>query len=67
MSVSSTKAQKCWAHLILKAIKRKLQDSENRQYQTFAESLLNIYHKACRIKRDGRFGDTYSTKSMLAT
>ena len=52
-----TKAQKCWAHLIRKAIKLKLQDPENRQYQTFAESLLTIYHKACRIKRDGRFSD----------
>ena len=37
-----TQAQKCWAHLIHKAIKLKLQDPQNREYQTFAESLLAI-------------------------
>ena len=51
-----SKAQKCWAHLIRKAIKLTLQAPDNAEYRSFADALLSLYHKACRIKRDGRLG-----------
>lgn len=50
-----SKAQKCWAHLLRKAIKLTLQDPENEQYREFADALLSLYRKACRIKQDKRY------------
>src|ERR1700676_3526647 len=52
-----TKAQKCWAHLLRKAIKLTLQDPHNAEYRRFADRLLAIYRAACRIQRDQRFSD----------
>ena len=52
-----TKAQKCWAHLLRKAIKLTLQDPTNLEYRRFADRLLEIYRKACRVQRDQRLGD----------
>ena len=52
-----SKAQKCWAHLLRKAIKLTLQNPENATYRAFADALLALYHKACRVKRDGRYTD----------
>ena len=52
-----TEAQKCWAHLLRKAIKLTLQDPNNVEYRTFADRLLEIYRAACRVQRDGRLGD----------
>jgi len=49
-----TKAQKCWAHLIRKAIKLTLRAPENKTYRQFTDGLLEIYNKAKRIKADGR-------------
>jgi len=49
-----TKAQKCWAHLLRKAIKLTLQDPEHVGYREFADALLDIYHEAERIRRDQR-------------
>jgi len=51
-----TQSQKCWAHLLRKAIKLTLQAPDNLDYRTFADRLLEIYRAACRIKRDGRLG-----------
>jgi transposase len=53
-----TKAQKCWAHLIRKAIKLTLQDPDNETYRSFADRLLEIYNTAKRIKADGRLIDS---------
>lgn len=53
-----TKSQKCWAHLIRKAIKLTLQDPENATYRQFADRLLEIYNKAKRIKADRRLLDS---------
>jgi hypothetical protein len=50
-------AQKCWAHLLRKAIKLTLQDATRADYRTFTDRLLEIYRTACRIQRDQRFGD----------
>lgn len=52
-----THAQKCWAHLIRKAIKLTLQAPEEPAYRALADGLLELYHKACRIQRDGRLSD----------
>ncbi len=52
-----SKAQKCWAHLIRKAIKLTLEDADNSEYREFTDGLLTLYHKACRVKRDGRLSD----------
>ena len=52
-----TAAQKCWAHLLRKAIKLTLQEPQNEEYRQFADRLLEIYRQGCRIQRDGRLGD----------
>lgn len=49
-----TQAQKCWAHLLRKAIKLTLQEPTNPEYRQFTDGLLAIYRKACRVQRDGR-------------
>ncbi len=52
-----TRAQKCWAHLLRKAIKLTLQVPDDADYRQFTDRLLEIYRAACRVQRDGRFGD----------
>jgi len=52
-----THAQKCWAHLLRKAIKLTLLDPHHAEYRTFTDRLLEIYRAACRVQRDGRLGD----------
>jgi transposase len=52
-----SQAQKCWAHLLRKAIKLTLQEPENVEYRAFADRLLEIYRWAVRVQRDGRFSD----------
>jgi transposase len=49
-----TEAQKCWAHLIRKAIKLTLQDPNNADYRCVADRLVEIYRAACRIQGDQR-------------
>jgi hypothetical protein len=50
-------AQKCWAHLLRKAIKLTLQEPNNLEYRAFTDRLLEIYRAAGRVQRDGRLGD----------
>jgi len=52
-----TQSQKCWAHLLRKAIKLTLLEPANVEYRGFADRLLEIYRTACRTQRDGRLGD----------
>lgn len=52
-----TQAQKCWAHLLRKAIKLTLMAPDNAEYRRVADRLLEIYYAACRVQRDGRLGD----------
>src|SRR5271166_5661019 len=49
-----TQSQKCWAHLLRKAIKLTLLEPTNPEYRHFADRLLEIYHEACRVQRDKR-------------
>jgi transposase len=57
-------AQKCWAHLLRKAIKLTLQDPSNEAYRTFTDRLLAIYRKACRIQCDQRFSAAGRAKKV---
>jgi transposase len=50
-----TAMQKCWAHLLRKAIKLALQDPDRADYRNFTDAVLAIYRDACRIQRDQRF------------
>jgi transposase len=52
-----SKSQKCWAHVLRKAIKLALQDPNNAEYRRLTDQLLEIYRTACRVQRDGRLGD----------
>jgi transposase len=49
-----TQAQKCWAHLLRKAIKLTLQEPENAEYRDVTDRLLEIYRSACHVQKDGR-------------
>jgi transposase len=57
-------AQKCWAHLLRKAIKLTLQDPSHADYRTFTDRLLDIYRTACRVQRDQRFSDAGRARQM---
>jgi hypothetical protein len=61
-----TRAQKCWAHLLRKAIKLTLQDPNNAAYRTFTDRLLEIYREACRVQRDRRLSDAGRARKVLA-
>ncbi|NQV23659.1 MAG: transposase [Rhodopirellula sp.] len=50
-----SKSQKCWAHLLRKAIKLTLQAPDNTTYREFADSLLAIYRSAKRVAKDQRY------------
>jgi transposase len=52
-----TQSQKCWAHLLRKAIKLTLLEPTNGEYRRFTDRLLDIYRAACRTQRDGRLSD----------
>ena len=61
-----TQAQKCWAHLLRKAIKLTLQEPNNLEYRRFTDRLLEIYRTATRVQRDGRLGDAGRAKKVAA-
>src|SRR5437763_8069494 len=61
-----TQAQKCWAHLLRKAIKLTLQDPNHVDYRRFADRLLEIFRAACRVQRDGRLGDAGRARKVAA-
>ena len=52
-----TQAQKCWAHLLRKAIKLALLYPGEAKYQSFLDSLLAIYRDGKRSAADGRLGE----------
>ena len=52
-----TLMQKCWAHLLRKAIKLTLLEPENADYRRLTDRLLEIYRKACRVQQDRRLSD----------
>jgi hypothetical protein len=52
-----TQMQKCWAHLLRKAIKLTLLEPENVDYRRLADELVEIYRKACRVQQDRRLSE----------
>jgi hypothetical protein len=50
-----SRAQKCWAHLLRKAIKLTLQAPEDTRYRELTDRLLSIYGTAKRVANDKRF------------
>lgn len=52
-----TNAQKCWAHLLRKAIKLTLLFPETEAYRTFLDELLHVFSEAKRFAADGRLGE----------
>jgi hypothetical protein len=51
------RAQKCWAHLLRKAIRLALLYPRKRSYQRFLDELLALYHDAKRAAADQRLGE----------
>ena len=60
-----TNAQKCWAHLLRKAIKLTLLEPDNTGYRQFTDRLLEIYRTACRMQRDGRLSDAGRARKVV--
>ena len=60
-----THSQKCWAHLLRKAIKLTLLEPDNKEYRELTDSLLEIYRAACRVQRDGRYSDAGRRAKVL--
>ncbi|OWK37337.1 transposase domain-containing protein [Fimbriiglobus ruber] len=54
MHAGFTRAQKCWAHLIRKAIKLTTQDPGRAVFRTLTDGLLGLDREAGRVQRDGR-------------
>jgi hypothetical protein len=61
-----TQAQKCWAHLLRKAIKLTLQVPNEPEYRQFTDGLLAIYYQACRVQRDGRLSAAGRARKVAA-
>ena len=51
------RAQKCWAHLLRKAIRLALLYPRKKKYQRFLDGLLELYQDAKRVAGDGRLGE----------
>jgi transposase len=60
------RSQKCWAHLLRKAIKLTLQAPDEPEYRQFTDRLLAIYRRAGRVQRDGRLSDTGRSARVAA-
>lgn len=50
-------AQKCWAHLLRKAIRLALLYPRKKKYQRFLDGLLELYQDAKRLAADGRLSE----------
>lgn len=60
------RAQKCWAHLLRKAIRLALLYPHKRSYQRFLDRLLELYRDAQRVAEDGRLGDEGRKRRVAA-
>ena len=61
-----SKGQKCWAHLLRKAIKLMLSYPENPQYRKFFEELLAVFREGKRLQKDGRLSDAGRRRKLEA-
>jgi transposase len=51
------RAQKCWAHLLRKAVRLALLYPHRQKYQRFLDGLLELYRDAKGVAADGRLGE----------
>jgi hypothetical protein len=58
------RAQKCWAHLIRKAIRLTLLKPNCRRYRQFLDELLEIYRRGKAIAADGRLSEAGRRKRV---
>ena len=58
------RAQKCWAHLLRKAIRLALLYPRKKRYQRFLDRLLALYHDAKRAAADRRLGEEARPKRV---
>ena len=52
-----TQGQKCWAHLLRKAIKLMLSHPGQSRYREFFEELLGVFRTGKRLQKDGRLSE----------
>lgn len=53
-----SRSQKCWAHLLRKAIRLTLLFPEDEEYRIFLDGLLDVFREAKRIAADGRLSES---------
>lgn len=53
-----TQGQKCWAHLLRKAIKLMLSHPGQSRYREFFEELLGVFRWGKRLQKDGRLSES---------
>lgn len=61
-----TQAQKCWAHLLRKAIRLTLLAPDDSRYRGFLDGLLGVYRDGLRIQRDQRYKQETRKSKTLA-
>jgi len=61
-----TQSQKCWAHLLRKAIKLTLLEPDNAVFRQLTDRLLEVYREACRVQSDRRLGDAGRATKVAA-
>jgi transposase len=59
------RAQKCWAHLLRKAIRLALLYPRKKTYQRFLDQLLQLYYDAKRAAADGRLAEHGRQERMI--
>jgi transposase len=59
------RAQKCWAHLLRKAIRLALLYPRKKRYQRFLDRLLALFHDAKRAAADQRLGEEGRQKRVV--
>ena len=60
-----TKMQKCWAHLLRKAIRICLLEPGQKRFETLRDRLLEIFREAKRLKQDGRYSEDGRHNAMI--
>src|SRR4029077_5123707 len=60
-----SRSQKCWSHLLRKAIALMLAHPAKRHYRRFFERLLDLYREARRYQQDRRLGAAAREKRVL--
>jgi transposase len=60
-----SKMQKCWAHLLRKAVRICLLDPNEKRFEALRDGLFVIYRSAKRLKKDARFNEIGRHNAMI--